>query len=287
MSARVQAYVSDDPREAWGAVRPFLEADPVAHNVVLSLLAPLVAADAGARQDGWYGWAVGDGDEVVGAAVQCPRFLPVNVTTMPAGAANALAEALAARVPDLPGVRGEVAAAAGVAGAWAEHRAVPVTPVEGERLYGLGELDATAALDVPGGPRPATEDDLDAVTRFVTGFIADTGAHDPQGEPTAAAAALVATGRVVLWCGEDGTPQAMAHTRPPVGGAGRVGRVFTPPEHRRRGLGGAVTVAATQRLLDEGTTAVLLTQLGNPTSNALYRRLGYRVVHERLHYRFG
>ena len=57
----------------------------------------------------------------------------------------------------------------------------------------------------------------------------------------------------------------------------RVGPVYTPPEHRRRGYGAAVTAAASQHALDAGAVQVVLfTDLANPTSNSVYQRIGYR-----------
>ena len=58
--------------------------------------------------------------------------------------------------------------------------------------------------------------------------------------------------------------------------------VYTPPEQRGRGYGGAVTAAVTRAALDAGADdVVLFTDLANPTSNALYQRLGYRPVEDR------
>jgi predicted GNAT family acetyltransferase len=62
----------------------------------------------------------------------------------------------------------------------------------------------------------------------------------------------------------------------------RVGSVYTPPQRRQRGYGGAVTSAVSRQALAEGAAEVLLyTDLANPTSNALYQRLGYRPVCDR------
>ena len=62
-----------------------------------------------------------------------------------------------------------------------------------------------------------------------------------------------------------------------------VGPVYTPPGKRRRGYAGAVTVAVSQLALDRGgEQVVLFTDLANPTSNALYQRIGYRPVEDRL-----
>ena len=63
----------------------------------------------------------------------------------------------------------------------------------------------------------------------------------------------------------------------------RVAPVYTPPEMRGRGYAGAATAAVSQAALDAGVREVVLyTDLANPTSNALYQRLGYRPVEDRV-----
>ena len=63
----------------------------------------------------------------------------------------------------------------------------------------------------------------------------------------------------------------------------RVGPVYTPPEHRARGYATAATFHASRAALDAGAREVVLfTDLANPTSNALYQRLGYLPLEDRL-----
>jgi predicted GNAT family acetyltransferase len=62
----------------------------------------------------------------------------------------------------------------------------------------------------------------------------------------------------------------------------RVMAVYTPPGLRGRGYAGAVTTSVSQAALDAGAAdVVLFTDLANPTSNALYQRLGYRPIEDR------
>jgi len=73
----------------------------------------------------------------------------------------------------------------------------------------------------------------------------------------------------------------------PRGGTLAAGPVHTPPERRRQGYAGAVATAVSQVALDDGADhVVLFTDLANPTSNALYQRLGYRPVEDRVALRF-
>jgi predicted GNAT family acetyltransferase len=193
----------------------------------------------------------------------------------------------------VPGARGEAAAVAAFGAVWGEVRSVPVVPVEAERLYVLDELrplaegSPAAAAAATGSARVATDTDAEVVTGLVTGFIADVAAHDPLGDASAAAAALIAGQRLLLWHDDADGPVAMAVAGGIVAGVGRVSRVYVPPARRGRGYAACVTAAVTRRLVDEGLTPVLITQLLNPSANTLYRRLGYRAVGERLSYRFG
>jgi predicted GNAT family acetyltransferase len=66
---------------------------------------------------------------------------------------------------------------------------------------------------------------------------------------------------------------------PPVAGVPRVGPVWTPPEHRRRGYAGAATAATCRMLLDRGARAVVLfADDANTTAVGVYTRLGFRPV---------
>jgi hypothetical protein len=57
--------------------------------------------------------------------------------------------------------------------------------------------------------------------------------------------------------------------------------VYTPPELRGNGYATALTAEVSQRLLDGGRTfCFLYTDAANPTSNAIYERIGYRKVCE-------
>ncbi|WP_084609017.1 GNAT family N-acetyltransferase [Thermocrispum agreste] len=89
-----------------------------------------------------------------------------------------------------------------------------------------------------------------------------------------------------LWH-DDGVVRSMARASAQLHGMSRVGMVYTPPEHRRRGYGAAVTAAVSQWALDQGARdVVLFTDLDNPTSNSIYQKIGYRPVYDAVEYRF-
>ena len=77
----------------------------------------------------------------------------------------------------------------------------------------------------------------------------------------------------------------MAGSARPTKHAIAVNAVYTPPEWRRRGYATACVAALSSVLLHRGFDfCVLYTDLSNPTSNAIYTRIGYRPVRDFLMY---
>jgi RimJ/RimL family protein N-acetyltransferase len=101
-----------------------------------------------------------------------------------------------------------------------------------------------------------------------------------------AAATSTPAGAVILfgWCGRPAASSCPPPPGRPWWAAWRASPpVYTPPGQRGQGYGGAVTVATSQAAREAGAREVVLfTDLANPTSNALYQRLGYRPVSDRV-----
>ena len=67
----------------------------------------------------------------------------------------------------------------------------------------------------------------------------------------------------------------------------RIGPVYTPPEQRGHGYATGLVAEQSRSLLAGGRRfCFLYTDLDNATSNALYRRIGYRLVCESAEVRF-
>ena len=66
-----------------------------------------------------------------------------------------------------------------------------------------------------------------------------------------------------------------------------IGPVYTPPEYRRKGYATSMVADLSQMLLDKGFKYCLLfTDLANPTSNNIYRKIGYQPVSDWNEYSF-
>jgi GNAT superfamily N-acetyltransferase len=114
----------------------------------------------------------------------------------------------------------------------------------------------------------------------VAAFVRE--AHDTLRSTDALADGALDDGLMHLWLDAAGQPVAVALRRPLLAGSARIGPVYTPPTHRGNGYGSGVTAAATRSILDEHGIPVLFTDLANPTSNKIYRAMGYRPVEDRV-----
>jgi predicted GNAT family acetyltransferase len=106
-------------------------------------------------------------------------------------------------------------------------------------------------------------------------FAGDVG--DVMPDPARVVDRRLENGGLLLW-EVDGVPVSLAGITRPVAGVARVAPVYTPAALRGRGYAAAVTAEISRRALEEGLAVVLFTDVANPTSNALYQRLGYRPV---------
>ncbi|MFC5001296.1 GNAT family N-acetyltransferase [Dactylosporangium cerinum] len=93
--------------------------------------------------------------------------------------------------------------------------------------------------------------------------------------------------RCTFWEAPDGTPVSMAGVNPMVAGQVRVDPVYTPAHLRGHGYAGAVTAEVSRAALAEGATdIVLFTNAANPTSSALYQRIGFVPIADWAAYDF-
>ncbi|WP_086825565.1 GNAT family N-acetyltransferase [Streptomyces sp. NRRL B-24572] len=249
------------------AAAEHLAADAARNTAVLTLM------DKAGRL-GW--WAEADG-RVTGVLAEAPPGVP-SLGAMTEEAARALA--FPGGLPGGEGpteVRGETAAVE----AYAEATGRPWAPTTRMRLFRLGEL--TPPDPAPTGrARVATEADVPLVAAWAREFVVAIG-EEPAEDYTGFVTERISEGRLWLWEAPDGRPVSMAAVSRTIEGQARVHLVYTPPAERGRGYAAGATEAVSRAAREAGVAQVLLfTDLANPTSNALYQRLGYRPVTDHL-----
>ncbi|MFJ3232377.1 GNAT family N-acetyltransferase [Streptomyces sp. NPDC086787] len=266
----------------------FLHSRPALHTVPLTVTDTL--RERGTHlfgdQDPLFGFlADGDGGDVRAALFHTPPHV-LNVTPLTADEADALVAGLFRLGHPAPGVSAEDATAAAVAEAWQRAAGGAARIREHQRLYRLGELSVPQPVP-EGRARTVGAADRKLLMRWFKEFNEVTGGG-VHADPGPWADARISYGGVTLWETLDGTPVSMAGVTRPIAGQIRVAPVYTPSHLRGNGYAGAVTAEVSRAATAAGAAEVLLfTDLANPTSNALYQRIGYREVTDFTVYGFG
>jgi hypothetical protein len=272
----------DDAAAFLAEAEPLLLADEARHNLILGVagtirdvpdLYPLRSL-----------WLVRKEGRPVAAAVRTPPYNLILARPESPAALVALADGID---DELPGVNGCIPESDEFAELWAARTGARPRTNMRQGVYALEEVQPLRS--VPGSAREATPDDRDLVLRWWIAFgdeVLHAGGPGHENAESMVDHRLGASGRGIMLWEDGGEPVSFAGWGGATPNGIRIGPVYTPPELRGRGYATALTADLSQRLLDgrlyEGGRrfCFLYTDLANPTSNAIYERIGYRRVAE-------
>jgi hypothetical protein len=277
----IKVLFSEDPAFVLKRAGEFLSSEPVLHNLILSILHARVAQSDPGRY-----WIALHGEVSVGVVIQSPLEFPATLTPMGPRVVVAIVDAIAEARVTLPGVNGDAATAASFAGQWSERCKSAAVPFQGTRLYELLDLAEVPRVDghsQQGDLRQAGPGDRGLMILWTRAFQDEIGESASDTELRVDRA--LAAGQIWVW-DQKGETTSMAVSRELVQGVVRLSGVYTPPEKRKHGYAAASVCTLSKQLRERGHRCILYTDLGNPTSNSIYRRIGYRAVAEALRYRF-
>ncbi|WP_338900386.1 GNAT family N-acetyltransferase [Streptomyces sp. TG1A-60] len=198
----------------------------------------------------------------------------LTVTSLTPEQADTLAAHLVALGYSLPYFTADDSTAAAFAEAWQRPTGATATLRVRLCLYRLGTLSPPESAPAGRG-RLVGDRDHEHLMRWCREFAADVGEVVSIDAGSWAGTRFVEK-RYTYWETLDDTSVSMAGVNPMVAGQVRVDPVYTPAHLRGRGYAGAVTVEVTRTALAAGAKEVVLyTNAANPTSNALYQRIGY------------
>lgn len=269
-----------DPAAYRAAVDDYLLANLGACNQLYTVIQGLTH-ESMARRHTWLARFHRDGD-TCGLAVihSTPPLRSLIVTAIDDERAHLLVDALercAIAVTDITGEHDSVAAVL------AAMQPAPPTRLRAE----LGNHLLEAAPVVPacvGAWRAAVIDDMPLLIGWERAFLIECGFPVIEAQLHDTVAQRLAGATILYWLWEvDQTPAAMAVGRllPP---SARIGPVYTAPAFRGRGCAGALVARLSCALMAGGATGIsLFTDLANPTSNAVYRRLGFLMIGKLIH----
>lgn len=219
---------------------------------------------------------------VCGVLFQSGPF-PALLSPMPPAAAAALARAAADAALDLVGIQADAVAGPAFAEAWRQATGAGFAVDLRLQLHALRTLRAPVHA-APGSARRLVRADQAWLGAWLIAFARD--AHMPAEGADRWADALYKDDRVRVW-EVDGEPVSMAAITGRTARTARIGAVYTPRRFRGHGFASHVTHALSAELRTAGVPHILLfTDAANPTSNGIYRSLGYEPFHEELRIMF-
>lgn len=264
----------DDASDFLADAGTFLAAREAEHNVTLGLARTLIDTPGDYPLTPYLA-VVTDRQQVVATALRTPPYNLVLSEVDDPAAVPLFVEDLAADV--LPGVVGPVEPTRAFAEAYAARVGATHRLRFSERVFRLTAV--RPPKPVSGHMRRATGEDRAWILAGVEGFFRDgLGEDDPSEALILADRWLAGVGRTLYLWDDDGLVSMCGATGRTPNGI-RISLVYTPPAARRRGYASALVAAASQAQLDAGRRfCFLFTDLANPTSNHIYREIGYEPI---------
>jgi hypothetical protein len=263
-----------------------LERAEAENNLMLGGALRLIGRPAHPERPRYFA-TVREGGELRAAAMHTPPF-PLALAGGGADVGAALervaADLLAAGVRPR-GVFGPAALADDFAERWTRATGEAAHVAMRERLFALTEV--LPVREAPGALRRASDADEGTLARWMAAFDTEALGEADEDRARAAARRRIAAGEMWVWEVE-GEPRAMAASDRPTPNGVAVNAVYTPPEWRGQGYATNAVARLSAGLLAQGRSfCVLFTDLANPTSNAIYVRIGYRPLADFTLHRFG
>ncbi|WP_339251155.1 GNAT family N-acetyltransferase [Sporosarcina sp. FSL W8-0480] len=152
-------------------------------------------------------------------------------------------------------------------------------------LYRLDQVDETIEMS-PGSWRYASMDDHSLVVSWYSKFEDDANLNrTPIERVNDIVKQFIESQEVFLWENEGKVVSMMKKSRPTRNGV-TVSLVFTPKEERRKGYARTMVACGSMELLKEYNFCVLYTDMMNPTSNKIYKEIGYKHIADSIHIGF-
>ncbi|MCH1627150.1 GNAT family N-acetyltransferase [Ferdinandcohnia quinoae] len=149
-------------------------------------------------------------------------------------------------------------------------------------LYRLNKVNESLQ-HCPGTWRYAEESDSSLIEKWFNLFEVDAGLTiSPIEHVKKRVAMFIREREVFLWEDEGKIVSMMKKSRPTKNGV-TVSLVFTPREDRKKGYARTLVTVGSRELLKDFDFCILYTDMMNPTSNKIYREIGYEKIADSVH----
>ncbi|MDR0272720.1 MAG: GNAT family N-acetyltransferase [Clostridiales bacterium] len=185
----------------------------------------------------------------------------------------------------LPGVMTEKLMAENFAKKYSAMKNVNFSTGKNMRVHELHHVN-----DVPsvGSLRPMHENDMSFLPYWVEGFHKECFDASPTVQEIAEYNANHISDGNTFILEDNGTPVSTAKISRAMQNICGIAQVYTPPYFRGKGYATSCVAGVSRIVLQRGySKCVLYTDLANPTSNSIYKKIGYEPVCDSSEIRFG
>ena len=263
----------DDPKLFYQQAQEYLLRYEAEHNLLLGISQTLI--DSPERYGNYpYLATVEEEGKIIAVAMRTPpyNFLLSKVENF--AAIEIIAQDLYQDKISLPGVSGLTTETEIFTQQWHNITHQPYRLEMYLRIHQLKQVEPIPK--VSGFLRLATENDRDFILNWYEQFMQEAAPSEPANIEQMVDYNL-SQNNIYLW--ENEVPVSLASASKATQNSSRIGLVYTPPEYRKKGYATACVSSLSQLLLDRGDRACYLyTDLANPTSNHIYKNIGYQPV---------
>jgi len=278
---RVKEY--DKVEEFLCEVENFLREDEVVNNLPLGILNSLKGnPSAYGEQQLFLGLVKKEGRITLTAVRTPPRNIILAGENDP-HSLKMMVDYLLKNDHSIPGVIGLKSISRCFAQKWSLQTSSPFILEMKQRIYKLEEPNDVEISC--GRLRPACDDDLQLLSKWIIDFTKEAVNEDISEENAFKnAKKKINEGRAFIWQTEQ--PVSMAWIGRFTGSTVAISGVYTPEQFRNRGYATSIVYTLSRMCLRKGFTCTLYTDLLNPTSNSIYRKIGYEPAADSLEYSF-
>ena len=248
------------------------------NNLMLGLSYNLAARNPSFRDQVPYLASVLDFKRSIYCCLQTPPRLLQVATTRSANyqITEFLCNYFAIQNYQFPGVLGAANVSEPFAKVWSQKKGIEYARKMNMMVH---RLDAVNSIPYAHGAlRHAKLEDLDTISDWIFQFAQEISESKSKDEARADGQRRIDRGELFVWENK-GLCSMAASSRPTKNGVA-INLVFTPKILRGRGYASSCVAALSHRLLQDFHFCSLFTDLNNPTSNYIYRKIGYQPIRQ-------
>ncbi|MBM7584171.1 putative GNAT family acetyltransferase [Bacillus pakistanensis] len=267
-----------DAKSYYQIMHPFLIENEAENNLALGLLNQIID---GKYQNPFLAVALSEEEVIAGFLMTPPHNLIIFVRPEYRQNHREIAEKLFQFLMEnkiiVPGLIGEKKTVKDFTIIWKQMTGKKSYTAMRQRIYRLDKVNNVRISE--GSMRKATVHDFELISKWIIGFIKDTGESTltPEQARKRAEEMIEKEKSVYLW-DVNGKPVSMARSARKTKNGITINLVYTPNEFRKEGYGTSVVATLSRKLLETYDFCTLYTDLDYPTSNKIYMEIGYVPV---------